>query len=242
MDSGLHVGPPIVLARGEPVSITVVNQLDEATSVHWHGIELESYFDGVAGFSGAGSRISPAIAPSDSFVARFTPPRAGTFIYHTHVNENRQQLAGLAGPIIVLEQGVAPDSAVDHTVLITSPPTREEQLRDVLLNGSASPAALEVRAGVAQRLRLINMTATRPNIRVEIWRGDSLINWRPLAKDGADLPDTWRVVRAARSPISIGETMDYEIVADAAGTMRLEVRSAPGKLLATMPIVVRAGR
>lgn len=238
-DSGLHTGPPLVLTRGEPVSITVVNQLDEPTSVHWHGIELESYFDGVSGFSGAGQQISPAIAPNDSFMARFTPPRAGTFIYHTHVNEGRQQLAGLAGPIIVLERGATLDSATDHTVLITSPPTREEQLRSVYLNGSATPPTLELRAGMAHRLRLINMTATRPNIRVEIWRGDSLINWRPVAKDGADLADGFRVMRAARSPISIGETMDYEIVPDAAEPMRLVIRSAPGKLLATMPIIVR---
>jgi len=237
-DSGLHTGPAIVLARGEPVSITVVNQLDEPTSVHWHGIELESYFDGVSGFSGAGSQISPAIAPNDSFVARFTPPRAGTFIYHTHVNESRQGLAGLAGPIIVLERGTTLDSTRDHTVLMTTAP-RAQDARTVLLNGKAPPAALEVRAGVPQRLRFINITANRPNIRVELWRGDSLMTWRPLAKDGADLPDSWRVVRAARSPISIGETMDYEFTADGPGAMRLEVRSAIGVVLATMPIVVR---
>ena len=38
------------------MSIMVVNHLTEPTAVHWHGIELESYFDGVAGFSGAGAR------------------------------------------------------------------------------------------------------------------------------------------------------------------------------------------
>ena len=79
-----------------------MNELAEPTAVHWHGIELESYFDGVAGFSGDAQRISPLIAPRDSFEARFTPPRAGTFIYHTHVDEERQQPAGLAGPIVVL--------------------------------------------------------------------------------------------------------------------------------------------
>ncbi|MGH7461454.1 MAG: multicopper oxidase domain-containing protein, partial [Longimicrobiales bacterium] len=36
-------GPTIVVKRGEPVGITVVNQLAEATAVHWHGIELDSY-------------------------------------------------------------------------------------------------------------------------------------------------------------------------------------------------------
>ena len=56
-DTGLP-GPTIVLRKSEPVSITVVNRLPEATAVHWHGIELDSYMDGVAGFQGtrAGSR------------------------------------------------------------------------------------------------------------------------------------------------------------------------------------------
>ncbi|HEX6058372.1 MAG TPA: multicopper oxidase domain-containing protein, partial [Gemmatimonadaceae bacterium] len=43
-DSGVRPGPPIVLVRGVPVGITVVNRTPEPTIVHWHGIELESYF------------------------------------------------------------------------------------------------------------------------------------------------------------------------------------------------------
>ena len=82
-DTGLHTGPTIVVTRAVPVRITVVNTRNVTTSVHWHGIELESYFDGVAGCSGAGAHLAPIIAPHDSFVVRFTPPRAGTFIYHT---------------------------------------------------------------------------------------------------------------------------------------------------------------
>jgi hypothetical protein len=76
-------GPTLVLTRGRPTDITVVNRLKEPTAVHWHGIELESYSDGVAGWSGMRRRLAPSIAPGDSFVARLTLPRAGTFIYHT---------------------------------------------------------------------------------------------------------------------------------------------------------------
>jgi hypothetical protein len=39
------------LVRGEPVHITVLNRRAEPTSIHWHGIELDSYFDGVSGRS-----------------------------------------------------------------------------------------------------------------------------------------------------------------------------------------------
>ena len=105
-----------MLKRGEPVSIAVLNKLPESTAVHWHGIELESYYDGVAGYSGEGKRIAPAIEPGESFEARFTPPRSGTFIYHTHVDEVRQQQAGLAGPLIVVDDPASYD--VEHNVVL----------------------------------------------------------------------------------------------------------------------------
>ena len=79
-----------MLRRDEPVEITVVNRLREATALHWHGIELDSYYDGVHGWSGAGQQVAPMIEPGGSFVVRFTPPRAGTFIYHTHLHDFRQ--------------------------------------------------------------------------------------------------------------------------------------------------------
>jgi hypothetical protein len=237
-DSGLRVGPPIVVTRGEHVRIRVVNALDAPTAVHWHGIELESYYDGVAGFSGAGRRLSPVIAPHDSFLVRFTPPRAGTFIYHTHLDETRQQLAGLAGPLIVLEPGRTLDAATDHSVLITTPPVWEDELRSVLINGSATPAPITVRAGVPQRLRLINITARRPGARAELWRDSTMSSWRPLAKDGADLPESWRVSQPAHTIISIGETMDFEFVPVPGAGLRLDVRAATGAVLASLPITV----
>ena len=57
--------------------------------------------------AGAGPtrRLLRAIAPGDSFTAEFTPPRAGTFIYHSHANELIQISGGLYGPLIVVEPG-----------------------------------------------------------------------------------------------------------------------------------------
>ena len=91
-------GPMLELEQGRPAAITVRNRLAEPASVHWHGMELPSYFDGVAGWSGAGAMRAPLIAPGDSFTARFTPPRAGTFIYHSHVAEARHLASGMYVP------------------------------------------------------------------------------------------------------------------------------------------------
>jgi hypothetical protein len=68
----------LVLTRGEPTSIVVVNRSGAPTAVHWHGIELDSYFDGVVGWGGVPGRTTPAIRPGRSFEVRVTPPRAGS--------------------------------------------------------------------------------------------------------------------------------------------------------------------
>jgi FtsP/CotA-like multicopper oxidase with cupredoxin domain len=203
-------------------------------------MELESYFDGVAGFSGSGKQLSPIIAPADSFEARFTPPRAGTFIYHTHIDELRQQPAGLSGALIVVDPARPYDPATDVPVLITSPRGEAEEGRAVLLNGELAPAPIDVRAGVPLRLRLINITIGRPAMRMELHRDTSLVTWRVVAKDGAELPAARQGVRPARQPISIGETFDVELTPMAGKELRLEAWAGNGVLrLASLPIRVR---
>jgi hypothetical protein len=93
-DSVRRPGATLVLQQAQPTDIVVTNLARQATAVHWHGLELDSYYDGVVGWSGVGTTVAPIIAPGDSFVARITPPRAGTFIYHTHVDELTQLPAG----------------------------------------------------------------------------------------------------------------------------------------------------
>ena len=110
-------GPTLVLERDAPVEITLVNRLPESTAIHWHGMELESYYDGVHGYSGTGQRVTPLIRPGESFVVRFTPPRAGTFMYHTHMHDGRQLTSGLYGAMIVTEPGGTVDPAVDHALV-----------------------------------------------------------------------------------------------------------------------------
>jgi len=233
-------GPTIVLKRGEPVSITVVNELPEATAVHWHGIELESYFDGVAGFSGNAARISPAIAPRDSFEARFTPPRSGTFIYHPHADEVRQQQAGLSGTILVVDAPERYDPEHD-IVLLVSTPRRDADGATVLLNGSNVPAPRSMRVGERYRLRLVNIHTYRPSMIARLVRDSTLVAWRAVAKDGMDLPADQATVRPAVQQISNGEAYDFEFTPNAAGDYRFTVSSGVGQLLVTLPLTIRVG-
>jgi FtsP/CotA-like multicopper oxidase with cupredoxin domain len=249
------LSPELDLVRGEPVAITIVNHLDEPTTVHWHGIEVaDSYVDGVAGFSGAGRRLTPEIAPGDSFVARFTPPRSGTFMYHTHMDDVREERAGLEGALVVRDPGVAPSSD-DHVIFLKGS-RRGDISHPLEINGEANPDTVVLRVGQRARLRILSLAWTNPNPVVALTaRPDSarnglrdtlLARWTPLAKDGLDLPASARMQRPARQVISMGETYDFEFTPARIGTLRLEVRGDPpfaigvpsGRLLARVPIRV----
>jgi manganese oxidase len=246
-------GPTLVLKRGEPVSITVANQLPEPTAVHWHGIELESYYDGVAGYSGEANRITPAIPPGGSFEARFTPPRSGTFMYHTHIDEVRQMQAGLSGALLVVDSLEAYDPQHDIVLLVTAP-RKNTGAQVVLLNGSATPASRELRTGEHYRLRFINIHTFRPNMRMRLLGpstgsrrpesvegGDgTLLRWRAVAKDGMDLPPDQRVEGPSEIQMGNGETYDFDFVPPGPGDIRLDVIALRGDLvLVSMPIHVR---
>jgi manganese oxidase len=232
LDSVEIPGPPIVLMRGEPVEITVVNNLQDATSIHWHGIELDSYFDGVSGWSGDQRKTAPHVNPGDSFAVRFTPPRAGTFIYHSHFDEERQLGSGLYGPIIVLEPGKRYEPETDRAwILSQAGITKGASRARVTLNGSRSPV-IEMQAKRLHRIRLIHIAATLP-LRFSLLRDTIPVAWRAVAKDGADLSPAQARVGPARQIIGVGEVYDFEFTPEDAGELRLIVKDLAGRTRVT---------
>jgi FtsP/CotA-like multicopper oxidase with cupredoxin domain len=208
----------LVLTRDEPTDIVVVNRLAEPAAIHWHGIELESYSDGVAGWSGVGNHLAPSIQPGDSFVAHLTLPRAGTFIYHTHMNDIEQLTSGLYGGIVVLEPGRRFDPRRDHIFVAG---WDSEQNPHLVVNGDSLPPPLELAAGVAHRFRFVNIGAAA-QFPFSIYRDSSLVEWRMLARDGADLPPAQALTVPSVEPVDVGETRDVEFVPEP-GEYRLVV-------------------
>ena len=245
VEAGREFSPEIDLTRGVPVSIMIVNHLGEPTSVHWHGIEIEdSYMDGVPGFSGAGKRLSPAIAPLDSFEAQFTPPRSGTFMYHAHVDELREQLGGLEGALIVRDSGVAP-SPDDHVFFLKGL-GKAAAAHPEGLDGETNPDTVILHVGRPVRIRLLSLATAdvvpmfsltaRPDSVLVGGKDTMVVSWRPVAKDGFDLPSAMQASRPARQVVSMGETYDFEYTPQQRGTLRLEVRTS--QLVVRVPIRV----
>lgn len=214
-------GPPIVLTRGESVEITIDNRLASATSVHWHGIELESYYDGVPGWTGTAGKLSPSIEPGGSFAARFAPPRAGSFMYHTHFDDKRQLTSGLYGALIVVDPAAPFDASTDKVFVYGQNGPSERHNDSLVLNGSAHPPPLSLQVGVVYRLRLMCITSA-PEVALALTRGGVPIRWRALAKDGAELSAATQTAGLAEIVLSPGETRDYEVRFDQPGDLRLE--------------------
>lgn len=239
-DSMRIPGTPLVLTRGEPVAIVVHNRLPTPIAVHWHGIELESYYDGVGGWSGSVARIAPMIAPGDSFVARFTPPRAGTFMYHVHSEHGDQLVSGLYGPLLVLDPGQSFDSLTDRVLVIaTGGPGAKAP---TVVNGKAFPDTMTMLAGVAYRLRIINITADGAHT----WslRGPAgLATWRLIGRDGWFPPEVERGVVTAQENTAAGITRDFEFTPTAPGDYTLSATTIlagrPMGEITTVPFRVR---
>ena len=86
-----------------------------------------------------------------------TPPRAGTFIYHTHCHDDVQLRNGLYGPLIVLEPGQKYDPEHDRTFVFSM--GKYDPFGFMLLvNGYPQPDPVELHTATRYRLRLINIT------------------------------------------------------------------------------------
>ena len=98
--NGKSPGPVMRFKEGEEVSIKVTNNLDEMTSIHWHGLILPYKQDGVPGISFAG------IKPGETFTYKFPITQSGTYWFHSH--SGFQEPDGAYGAIVIEPKGREP--------------------------------------------------------------------------------------------------------------------------------------
>ena len=98
--NGASPGPVLRFKEGEDVTINVTNNLDEMTSIHWHGLILPYQQDGVPGISYAG------IKPGETFTYQFPIVQAGTYWFHSH--SGFQEPNGAYGAIVIEPEGREP--------------------------------------------------------------------------------------------------------------------------------------
>jgi CopA family copper-resistance protein len=91
--NGTVPAPLVRLKRGQRARIAVTNDLDEDTSIHWHGVLVPFQMDGVPGVS------FPGIRPRSTFVYEFDVVQSGTYWYHSH--SGLQEQVGHYGPLVI---------------------------------------------------------------------------------------------------------------------------------------------
>ncbi len=91
--NGKTPGPVLRFKEGEDVTIKVTNNLNESTSIHWHGLILPYQQDGVPGISYDG------IEPGETFTYQFPIVQSGTYWFHSH--SGFQEPDGAYGAIVI---------------------------------------------------------------------------------------------------------------------------------------------
>ncbi|TFI58452.1 copper resistance system multicopper oxidase [Sphingomonas parva] len=110
--NGTIPAPLIRLKEGERVRLTVNNQLEEDTSIHWHGLIVPFEMDGVPGIS------FPGIKGKSTFTYEFPLKQAGTYWYHSH--SGLQEQVGHYGPLIIDPAGPDPIASDREHVIVLS--------------------------------------------------------------------------------------------------------------------------
>jgi CopA family copper-resistance protein len=110
--NGTTPAPLIRLRQGQTARLSVTNDLDEETSIHWHGLLVPFQMDGVPGIS------FPGIAARSTFTYEFPVIQAGTYWYHSH--SGLQEQMGHYGPIVIDPAGVDPIASDREHVIVLS--------------------------------------------------------------------------------------------------------------------------
>ena len=86
-------GPTLRFTEGEYAVIHVKNEMNVETSIHWHGLLLPNFFDGVPYLT------TPPIKAGETFTYEFELKQAGTYWYHSHTGLQEQD--GVYGSFVI---------------------------------------------------------------------------------------------------------------------------------------------
>ena len=216
-------GPLIQMREGQTLRVNFESELDEPTTIHWHGLRIDDEMDGVPA-------IQDPVESGEGFVYEFTPPDPGTYWYHPHVRSHAQIERGLHGVLIVHEaDAVVVDQervfVLDDILLDTQGRLEGSEIvgmesvhgrlgNRLLVNGSLEALSGEFRDGAVERWRLVN-TANARTLQVTV----AGARWRVIGVDGTLLPEPYG---ARYLYMPVGRRFDLEVIPED-DTVQLQV-------------------
>lgn len=194
--------PTIRVNEGERLRLIVKNNLDEFTSIHWHGMVLPNVQDGVPGIT------QKEIPPGAVYTYEWTAITTGTHWYHSHAHGD-QEGRGVYGSlqVVPLVGDIASDR--DYTLIFGDGPL------GFVVNGRGFPYTKRMPARVGERVR-IRLIGAGPDLIHSIHL--HLGNFEVMAQDGNPLPLPYK---ADTIVLGVGQTYDLLWVPSRAGAWML---------------------
>jgi FtsP/CotA-like multicopper oxidase with cupredoxin domain len=93
--NGMVPGPRIDLQVGDKVEIRVKNDLEIATDMHLHGLNVDNAYDGVSPLT------QDLIQPGDTFTYKFVADEVSVAMYHPHAHGHLLLPNGMFGVVLV---------------------------------------------------------------------------------------------------------------------------------------------
>jgi len=170
--NGSIPGPTLRVPQGSDVVVTVANEGDLETTVHWHGLRLDNRSDGT-------HETQEPIPVGGRFSCRVTFPDPGVYWYHPHIREDYGKEMGLYGNVLVVPDNPDYWAPVHREVLLTlddvliedgkvAPFSRSEstytamgRFGNLMLVGGEADLALGAKCGEVVRFYLTNTANTR---------------------------------------------------------------------------------
>lgn len=230
--NGSLLGPAIKLKRNQPVTMNIHNQLSDATTVHWHGLEISGEQDGGP---------QALIQPNQSRSVTFTPNQSEStcwFHPHTHGVTGQQVAMGLGGLVILEDEETPKHKLPNHWGIDDLPIILQDKRLDsegqidyqldvmsaaigwfgdiMLTNGAIQPQHIVPKGWI--RLRFLNGCNARSlNL--------STSDGRPMyviASDGGLLAEP---VKVTELPILMGER--FEVLIDTSDGRDVDIVTLP---------------
>ncbi|MFF9098770.1 multicopper oxidase family protein [Streptomyces sp. NPDC014802] len=189
--NGVVPGPVLRVNEGDRVRIVVKNDLPEATSVHWHGMDLPNDQDGVPDLT------QPAIEPGETHTYEWTAVSTGTHWYHSHMG-GEQEGKGLYGALEVVPNTGDIPADRDYRIMIGDGPL------GFVFNGKSFPATTQLSARVGEKVH-IRLIGTGPEMIHPIHLHGGYFTL--VAQDGRKLPAPQQM-----DTLNVGVGQTYDIV------------------------------
>ncbi len=203
-------GPTIRVNQGDKVRAIFTNNLKETTSVHFHGVEFDDFFqDGVPFVT------QKPITPGETYTYEFTARNAGSLMYHSHHNATDQVGRGLLGAFIV-EPKVNPVKYDREYIWISN-----DVLGGFTINGHGFPATVPILAAVGETVLVRFMNEGNM---MHPWHSHGY-TMKVVARDGHPLGSA--AFECDTLGVNPGERFDAVITADRPGVWAFHCHILP---------------